>query len=82
MHAFGAILVPVSSDFRLVLRMAAHDVLWVSSVFQISDTTSKWPHMMPSAQLFSEHVGALGISRDSHVVVYDGKGQFSSARAW
>mmetsp|Transcript_32198 Transcript_32198/g.78979 ORF Transcript_32198/g.78979 Transcript_32198/m.78979 type:complete len:365 (+) Transcript_32198:167-1261(+) len=43
---------------------------------------SPWPHMMPSAKLFAECVAALGISRDSHVVVYDGYGQFSSARAW
>lgn len=49
---------------------------------KICDTTSTLPHMMPSAKFFAECVGALGISRDSHVIVYDGKGQFSSARAW
>jgi len=48
----------------------------------ISDKTSDLPHMMPLATDFSSHCERLGISRTSHVVVYDGKGQFSSARAW
>mmetsp|Transcript_18809 Transcript_18809/g.47417 ORF Transcript_18809/g.47417 Transcript_18809/m.47417 type:complete len:355 (+) Transcript_18809:10-1074(+) len=48
----------------------------------ISDKSSDLPHMMPSSSDFSSHCQRLGISRSSHVIVYDGKGQFSSARAW
>jgi hypothetical protein len=38
--------------------------------------------MMPTAELMSSSCSALGISRDDHVVVYDGKGIFSAPRAW
>ncbi|KAI9360392.1 3-mercaptopyruvate sulfurtransferase [Zopfochytrium polystomum] len=37
----------------------------------IADRSSKLPHMLPTATEFAEQVGALGISNDTHVVVYD-----------
>lgn len=49
---------------------------------EISDKSSPLPHMMPSAEQFTEQVQALGINKDSIVVVYDDKGIFSSARVW
>lgn len=48
----------------------------------ISDPGSTLPHMMPSADLFAAEVGALGISSDDHVVVYDTNGLSSAARVW
>ncbi|MGV6839379.1 MAG: 3-mercaptopyruvate sulfurtransferase [Planktomarina sp.] len=48
----------------------------------ISDTTSDLPHMAPSAAEFAQHVGAMGISNDTQVVVYDTVGIFSAARVW
>ncbi|XP_002737866.1 thiosulfate sulfurtransferase-like [Saccoglossus kowalevskii] len=49
-----------------------------------SDVTSKYLNMLPSAQHFADCVGNLGISNDTHVVVYDTHkcGIFSAARAW
>lgn len=38
--------------------------------------------MMPSADQFAEQVGALGVARDDHIVVYDTFGLFTAARAW
>ncbi|KIJ40195.1 hypothetical protein M422DRAFT_210039 [Sphaerobolus stellatus SS14] len=38
-------------------------------------------HMMPSGELFAKACENLGISRDSHVVLYDSHGLFSSPRA-
>ena len=42
------------------------------------------PHMLPTAAQFGATTGALGVSRSSHVVVYDAsdRGVFSSPRLW
>lgn len=52
---------------------------------ELSDQNNELPHMLPSANQFSHHVGKLGISNDSHVIVYDNNetfGMFSAARLW
>jgi thiosulfate/3-mercaptopyruvate sulfurtransferase len=48
----------------------------------ISDTTSPYPHMLPSPELFGDKVGKLGVANNDHVVVYDTLGLFSAARCW
>lgn len=49
----------------------------------ISDPTSSLPHMLPTAAHFGEAVGALGISEDDTIIVYDQLGLFTAARvAW
>lgn len=48
----------------------------------IADTDHECPHMLPSEALFTGVVRSLGIESDTRVVVYDGKGLFSAARAW
>lgn len=48
----------------------------------VSDHTSPLPHMMPSPEAFAASVGALGISADDWIVVYDTVGLFSAARIW
>jgi thiosulfate/3-mercaptopyruvate sulfurtransferase len=40
------------------------------------------PHMLPSPELFSAEVQALGINARSLIVVYDRLGIFSAPRAW
>jgi thiosulfate/3-mercaptopyruvate sulfurtransferase len=40
------------------------------------------PHMIPSADLFADKVGALGIGDGDRVVVYDSAGLSSAGRAW
>lgn len=47
---------------------------------RISDRTSDLPHMLPPPGEFAEAVGALGISEDMTVVVYDGMGLFAAPR--
>ncbi len=49
---------------------------------RISDTASPLPHMLPDADTFARRVGALGLSNDHRIVVYDGAGLFSAARVW
>ena len=48
----------------------------------VSDRSSPAPHMLPSAQLFGEAVGRLGISRDDRIVVYDNSPARTAARGW
>lgn len=48
----------------------------------IADADHECPHMLPSEALFTGVVRSLGIDSNTRVVVYDGKGLFSAARAW
>lgn len=49
---------------------------------EIRDKASPLPHMMPSAEDFAAGAGALGLSVDREIVVYDGAGLFSAPRVW
>jgi thiosulfate/3-mercaptopyruvate sulfurtransferase len=48
----------------------------------IADHSTGLPHMLPSPVEFARAVAGLGVSASSHVVVYDQRGIFSSARLW
>lgn len=47
-----------------------------------SDQGSDLPHMLPAPDFFASRMGALGISADDSIVVYDTVGIRSSARVW
>ena len=47
-----------------------------------SDTSAPFPTTFPSEGQFTKSAQALGINKDSAIVVYDDKGIYSSARAW
>lgn len=40
------------------------------------------PHTIPTAEIFADAVGAMGISHDDDIVIYDGLGLFSAPRVW
>ena len=48
----------------------------------VSDHSSSLPHMFPSAEQFGRDVGALGISNDDTVVLYDAGGWVAAPRGW
>lgn len=48
----------------------------------IADAATDLPHMLPAPAEFARAVGALGISPDMTIVVYDEVGLFSAPRAW
>ncbi len=48
----------------------------------ISDQSTDLPHMLPSEADFAAAMGALGVSQDMEIVVYDGAGLFSAPRVW
>ncbi len=48
----------------------------------IADRSTDLPHMLPAPADFARMVGALGISEDMTIVVYDEIGLFSAPRVW
>ena len=48
----------------------------------IADTESGLPHMLPSPEKFEATVSKLGLGDGNRIIVYDGAGLFSAARAW
>ncbi|MDA0304769.1 MAG: sulfurtransferase [Proteobacteria bacterium] len=53
------------------------------NVDDICDPDSPLPHMLPSNDIFSEKIGALGVGNDDNVIVYDANGGgMAAARAW
>ncbi|NQU56073.1 MAG: sulfurtransferase [Rhodospirillales bacterium] len=53
------------------------------NVDDICDPNSLLPHMLPSNDIFSEKIGALGVGNDDNVIVYDANGGgMAAARAW
>ncbi len=49
---------------------------------EISDDTSPYPHMLPSAIKFTSRVQKLGLGDGNRIVVYDGYPMLSAARVW
>ncbi|MDR2224909.1 MULTISPECIES: 3-mercaptopyruvate sulfurtransferase [Providencia] len=49
---------------------------------EIADKTCDLPHMLPSAEIFSQAVSAMGIDNDTQVIIYSQNNLFSSPRAW
>lgn len=48
----------------------------------IADHSTALPHMLPSAESFAAAVGALGVSEDMTIVVYDDADLVGGARVW
>lgn len=48
----------------------------------LADPSSTLPHMLPDPEWFGREAGAIGISSDATLVVYDGAGLFSAPRVW
>jgi len=48
----------------------------------VADTSNPLPHMLPSPEIFSAAVGALGIDERQKIVVYDSAGVGSAPRVW
>jgi thiosulfate/3-mercaptopyruvate sulfurtransferase len=48
----------------------------------LSDHSGALPHTMPGSDAFTEEMRSLGVDDTDTVIVYDGVGIYSSARAW
>ena len=48
----------------------------------VCDHSTDLPHMLPGPDQFGKAAGALGISENDTIVVYDGSGLYSAPRVW
>jgi thiosulfate/3-mercaptopyruvate sulfurtransferase len=48
----------------------------------VADHSTDLPHMLPGPDQFGEAAGALGITKNDTIVVYDGSGLYSAPRVW
>jgi thiosulfate/3-mercaptopyruvate sulfurtransferase len=48
----------------------------------LSDHATTLPHMLPTAEAFSNSMSTLGVSDTSTIVIYEQQGVFSAPRAW
>ena len=48
----------------------------------IADHNTDLPHMLPEPAAFEDAAGALGLSENDTIVVYDGVGLFTAPRVW
>ncbi|MDP6706860.1 MAG: 3-mercaptopyruvate sulfurtransferase [Alphaproteobacteria bacterium] len=48
----------------------------------VADAASPLPHMFPSAEVFQQAVGTLGIANGDRVVCYDGGSMTAAGRVW
>ncbi len=49
---------------------------------RVRDMSTYLPHMLPSPDVFAREVGAMGISNNHMIIVYDSVGLFSAPRVW
>ena len=49
---------------------------------KFSEVSAPFPSTFPSVEQFTREAQALGINKDSIIIIYDDKGIYSSARAW
>jgi thiosulfate/3-mercaptopyruvate sulfurtransferase len=49
---------------------------------KIADRTTDLPHMLPDSAAFEAAAGALGLSENDTIIVYDGVGLFTAPRVW
>jgi thiosulfate/3-mercaptopyruvate sulfurtransferase len=69
-------------DPRALFRAAHVPGARFFDIDAIADHATGLPHMLPSPVDFARAVAGLGVNSSSHVVAYDQRGIFSSARLW
>jgi thiosulfate/3-mercaptopyruvate sulfurtransferase len=71
---------PVDTRARYVARHIPGAVFF--DIDELSDHATSLPHMLPAEEAFAQSMGALGVSDDATIVVYEQEGVFSAPRAW
>lgn len=75
-----AVVEKTTYDTQATLQIPSTQIFDFENTF--SDTNSRLPHMMPTADVFTREAQALGICHDSTIVVFDRIGIYASPRAW
>jgi thiosulfate/3-mercaptopyruvate sulfurtransferase len=49
---------------------------------ELSDRSTRLPHMLPAPEVFSRSISALGVGDQMDIIIYEHEGVFSGPRAW
>ena len=49
---------------------------------EVADLTNSLPHTFPTAKIFADAVGEMGIDNNTRVIIYDNNHFFAAARVW
>jgi thiosulfate/3-mercaptopyruvate sulfurtransferase len=49
---------------------------------ELSDRSTRLPHMLPAPEVFSRSISALGVGDQMDIIIYEQEGVFSGPRAW
>ena len=71
---------PVDTRARYLDRHITGAIFF--DVEEFSDHSTPLPHMLPTAEVFSRDMSALGVDDRMAIVIYEQEGVFSAPRAW
>jgi thiosulfate/3-mercaptopyruvate sulfurtransferase len=71
---------PVDTRARYVAQHILGAIFF--DIDELSDHATSLPHMLPTAEQFARSMGAMGVSSDATIVVYEQENVFSAPRAW
>ena len=71
---------PVDTQARYLERHIPGAVFF--DIEELSDHSTRLPHMLPTEEEFARGMAALGVSDNATIVVYEQEGVFSAPRAW
>jgi thiosulfate/3-mercaptopyruvate sulfurtransferase len=71
---------PVDTHARYLARHIPGAVFF--DIEKLSDHSTPLPHMLPTAEVFSRDMSALGIDDRMTICIYEQEGVFSAPRAW
>lgn len=71
---------PVDTRTRYVERHIPGSVFF--DIDELSDHSTRLPHMLPTAESLAESMAELGVSDEATIVVCEQEGVFSAPRAW
>lgn len=74
------VLLDASAHFNTASNIRGAQHFDIKNTF--SDTESAFPNTFPQPAQFEKECQTLGIDSDSHIIVYDDKGIFTSPRVW
>ena len=71
---------PVDTRVRYLAQHIPGAVFF--DIEELSDRSSPLPHMLPTPEVFSRSLSALGIGDEMDIIIYEQEGVFSAPRAW
>lgn len=74
------VLLDASPDFNIGTTIKGAQHFDIKNIF--SDTESPFPNTFPTVTHFQKASRELGVNNESHIIIFDSKGIFTSPRVW